>query len=557
MSMEMTANIAQPQWKLDELPTIIEQRMEERIDSVSQLNLYMQRNEADLIYGSRIIAQIEAILREVRKAGLNRDVAVATESLRPGTIPKAVQSILTSNYSRTHQKETVIALESYANFGKISLIVMVMLGIMKILSWIISNAVPFAGAADVDGDEYRDKLLEKIDAVPFIERLKITALKEAYADASKGLKDGELNNLELAILMADEVLTNMNAEDLLNKLSAALGRSPFVGMFKDYTKRRQNEQQVIHDILDTLLRTNIGCAVFSQQVCDEVYKGLPADVRKAGVNIPNEAFYRQMGRNLENFSAGLKRLEQSLKDLKMYYLSGDRTLGTNQENRISATGIVQALALLNGEIEMGLTDFASCRGAPLPTMMVKSDRGLIGYSSREFGNGFIIASAGVNSYFGSAANMEIMRQELSFTSGDSRELLACLITLVRSGITKGPADTSLDRFKVVEKQIEKVVSQLKDMSRQSRSGMNSKAWQMMEQAFRDEAQRSELYELNFGRELTTMTVMDPDRNVWDSVAFTTELIKSWTTAAGALATILKRAKNNPLVKGGKFNKLVD
>ena len=36
MSMEMTANIAQPQWKLDELPTIIEQRMEERIDSVSQ-----------------------------------------------------------------------------------------------------------------------------------------------------------------------------------------------------------------------------------------------------------------------------------------------------------------------------------------------------------------------------------------------------------------------------------------------------------------------------------------------------------------------------------------
>lgn len=58
MSMEMTANIAQPQWKLDELPTIIEQRMEERIDSVSQLNLYMQRNEADLIYGSRIIAQI-------------------------------------------------------------------------------------------------------------------------------------------------------------------------------------------------------------------------------------------------------------------------------------------------------------------------------------------------------------------------------------------------------------------------------------------------------------------------------------------------------------------
>ena len=68
MSMEMTANIAQPQWKLDELPALLEQRMEERIDSVSQLNLYMQRNEADLIYGSRLIARLNrCVLAQSRR----------------------------------------------------------------------------------------------------------------------------------------------------------------------------------------------------------------------------------------------------------------------------------------------------------------------------------------------------------------------------------------------------------------------------------------------------------------------------------------------------------
>jgi hypothetical protein len=115
MSMEMTGNATHPKWRLGEIGEVLRSRMAERIDSVNQLNLYMQRNEADLIYGSRLILQIDAILDEVRRAGLSKDVAVAVESSRPGTIPEAVRKILTSNYTRTHQKETIVALESWAN----------------------------------------------------------------------------------------------------------------------------------------------------------------------------------------------------------------------------------------------------------------------------------------------------------------------------------------------------------------------------------------------------------------------------------------------------------
>ncbi|MUY37211.1 hypothetical protein GLN57_26500, partial [Shigella flexneri 2a] len=62
----------------------------------------------------------------------------------------------------------------------------------------------------------------------------------------------------------------------------------------------------------------------------------------------------------------------------------------------------------------------------------------------------MIASIGANSFFGSTTNLEMMRQELSLSNGDYRELLACLITLARSGISDGVANTALDKYKVLE-----------------------------------------------------------------------------------------------------------
>lgn len=144
-----------------EIGEVLRSRMAERIDSVNQLNLYMQRNEADLIYGSRLILQIDAILDEVRRAGLSKDVAVAVESSRPGTIPEAVRKILTSNYTRTHQKETIVALESWANAGKVGLVVLIMTAIIKIIGWIISNGNGFAGNGEFDGEGYAEKVGEK------------------------------------------------------------------------------------------------------------------------------------------------------------------------------------------------------------------------------------------------------------------------------------------------------------------------------------------------------------------------------------------------------------
>jgi len=139
-----TVNV-HPKWRLGEIGALLKDRMEEKVDSVDQLSLYMQRNDADLVYGARLMTQIEAVIEQVKRQGLSRDQAVAVESIRPGTIPTNVQRLLTSNYSRTHQKETLVALESWAKAGRMGLIVLAITALLKVVSWIIENGKPFGG----------------------------------------------------------------------------------------------------------------------------------------------------------------------------------------------------------------------------------------------------------------------------------------------------------------------------------------------------------------------------------------------------------------------------
>ncbi|MCT7476075.1 hypothetical protein N5V81_13915 [Escherichia coli] len=117
--------------------------------------------------------------------------------------------------------------------------------------------------------------------------------EDAYIEASKGLKGRDLENLNLAIAMADEVFTNMNAEEYLNDLSSALGRSPFTELFKGYTKKRQSSQQVIHDLLDTLLQHNVTYGIYPIEG-QKAWQALLKSAREAGVRIPNLLNFQQM-----------------------------------------------------------------------------------------------------------------------------------------------------------------------------------------------------------------------------------------------------------------------
>lgn len=575
MSMEMTGNATHPKWRLGEIGEVLRSRMAERIDSVNQLNLYMQRNEADLIYGSRLILQIEAILDEVRRAGLSKDVAVAVESSRPGTIPEAVRKILTSNYTRTHQKETIVALESWANAGKVGLVVLIMTAIIKIIGWIISNGNGFAGNGEFDGEGYAEKVGEKAESFSqtentIIGQLKISAVKDAYIEASKGLKGRDLENLNLAIAMADEVFTNMNAEEYLNDLSSALGRSPFTELFKGYTKKRQSSQQVIHDLLDTLLQHNVTYGIYPIEVGMKAWQALPKSAREAGVRIPNLLNFHQMSNVASELigyfgslqSAFKAMIDPSVAEGFKNQQGATTTHNGKQVNKAAHdTALIfgQALAQLNTTMNFIISD-VSRKGfeyatAPLVVIPENKVRGLVGHDDGvDFVPGKVLVNAQASAFLGREC-LEQMRQAGTLSVGDERELLAVVVTLGKQGFTNDTAATNLNRYSALDKAVNNTIKVLEQFQKATKD--NAEYVNLISEVIMNELNQPSGLRTD-GRELSMVLFSpDGDEDLFVGLRRNLSLVRRCCGAAATLQTILNLAKRNPLVKGNNRKNMLD
>lgn len=575
MSMEMTGNATHPKWRLGEIGEVLRSRMAERIDSVNQLNLYMQRNEADLIYGSRLILQIDAILDEVRRAGLSKDVAVAVESSRPGTIPEAVRKILTSNYTRTHQKETIVALESWANAGKVGLVVLIMTAIIKIIGWIISNGNGFAGNGEFDGEGYAEKVGEKAESFSqtentIIGQLKISAVKDAYIEASKGLKGRDLENLNLAIAMADEVFTNMNAEEYLNDLSSALGRSPFTELFKGYTKKRQSSQQVIHDLLDTLLQHNVTYGIYPIEVGKKAWQALPKSAREAGVRIPNLLNFHQMSNVASELigyfgslqSAFKAMIDPSVAEGFKNQQGATTTHNGKQVNKAAHdTALIfgQALAQLNTTMNFIISD-VSRKGfeyatAPLVVIPENKVRGLVGHDDGvDFVPGKVLVNAQASAFLGREC-LEQMRQAGTLSVGDERELLAVVVTLGKQGFTNDTAATNLNRYSALDKAVNNTIKVLEQFQKATKD--NAEYVNLISEVIMNELNQPSGLRTD-GRELSMVLFSpDGDEDLFVGLRRNLSLVRRCCGAAATLQTILNLAKRNPLVKGNNRKNMLD
>lgn len=571
MSMEMTGNASHPKWRLGEIGEVLRSRMAERIDSVNQLNLYMQRNEADLIYGSRLVLQLEAILEEVRRDGLSRDVAVAVESSRPGTIPQAVRSILTSNYTKTHQKETVVALESWANAGKVGLVVLIMTAIVKIVGWIINNGSGFAGNAQPDGEAYLEKVNEKVESFSTDEntvlgQLKTTAVKDAYMEAAKGLKGRDLENLNIAVTLADDVLTNMHAEEYLNDLSSMLKRSPFIELFKNYPKKRQSQQNVIHDILDTLLQNNVTYGVYPAQTAAKAHAGLPKKVREAGVRIPNELNYKQLSNaasELVGYFGSLQKAFAEMSDPKVAAGMNENGQPRTEHNGTlvnkvahdSAAIFGQALANLNTSMNYMVSDVTkrgfgadTCPSVVMPEGMA---RGLVGHDDGvEFMPGKVIVNAQASAFLGREC-LEQLRQAGVVSIGDERELLAVVVTLGKQGFIDNTAITQLNRYSDLDKAVQQTITKVKDFEQTVKD--NAKYVTLISEVIMKELERGNGLKTG-GRELSMVFYKgQDDADFFAILRKNLGIVRRICQGAATLQTILNLAKHNPLVKGNNIS----
>ncbi|QXO09485.1 hypothetical protein pEaSNUABM11_00061 [Erwinia phage pEa_SNUABM_11] len=461
-----------PKWRLGEIGAVLKEHMAEKVDSVDQLSLYMQRNDADLIYGARLLTQIEAIIEQVKKQGINRDTVVAVESARPNTIPQSVQKLLTSNYSRSHQKEILVGLESWAKAGKMGLIVMAITALLKVISWIIENGKPFGGAGKVEASDYVEKVKERVDAVEVGGRsvlgsLNITTVKDAYLVAAKDSTNTDL--LNLSVMQMDKVLSDLKAEDFLNNLAAANGgRSPFMNQIAEYAKGgKKAENEVLFDTIDSMLSMNITSAVFDAKTSAAAYQRLPKSIQNTGMRFPTDLVYKRYAGTVKElfeyfnlmmrgFAAmDRKALLDNFQQPTGVFTKGQRSVFPSGD--IAVGLFAEGLEMLNNTT-MGIVDDAT-RGFEFdmgPAILVgpAQSKDLVGYDEgMELVNGIRLHTTQEGAYF-TKSSFQTLRDKISMTATDARGVLAALVCLRPEGYTKDANRGLLSNYSALRQQID-------------------------------------------------------------------------------------------------------
>lgn len=461
-----------PKWRLGDIGAMLKERMGEKVDSVDQLNLYMQRNDADLIYGARLLAQIEAIIGQIKSQGINRDVAVATESIRPGTIPPGVQKLLTSNFSRTHQKEALVGLESWAKAGRMGLIVLALTALLKVITWIIENGKPFGGKGDADAGEYVEKIKGKVEKVEVggrsvLSSLTTTTVKDAYLTYAKDATS--VDHFNLSVAQMDKVLADLKAEDFLNKVAAANGgRSPFMNQVQEYAKGgKKAENEVLFDTIDALLSLNVTSAVFDTKTAQTAFSRLPKTVQATGMKFPCEDAYKRYTGTVKELIqyfnimtrgfADMDRqaLLKNFRDPRGVFTKGQRSVFPSGDLAVGL--FAEGLEMLNNTA-MGIVDDAT-RGFSFdmgPAVLIgpAQSRDLVGYDEgMELANGIRLHTTQEGAYF-TKGSFQTLREKVKLTATDARGVLAALVCLQPEGYTKDANRGTLSNYTALRQQID-------------------------------------------------------------------------------------------------------
>lgn len=183
-------------WKLNDINSVLKRIEDTTIDSDTTLMEFIDTLDADQRFGRKLLLELEGVISTLRSAGMNREVAVAAERFKPNVVGEEIKMFLTDNYGEPGRWDTVVALESFASTARVGLIVMLVMAILKIVGWMISNGKPLSGAGYADAGEYEKSVAEKVDAfnedpsddkkLLLIDKYKIAAIKDAVIEISKG-----------------------------------------------------------------------------------------------------------------------------------------------------------------------------------------------------------------------------------------------------------------------------------------------------------------------------------------------------------------------------------
>lgn len=568
-----------PQWRLGEMGNLLQEHMNHKINSLDQLNLYMQRNDADLLYGSRILAQIDAILDDVRRNGISRDLAVAVESTRPGTIPKNVQKILTSNYTGTHQRETVAALESWKEAGRMGLIILVLTAILKIVSWIVESGKGYKGntnaktAAD-KVEDYKAKTDEKWQAAAeappptpksvktddwkreydsLASTLTCASVKAAYLDASKKLSSRGLAQLTAAAMRYDTLIKNANAGDYVDTVTAVSGRNP-ISPLLDEVASGEKGAGTVGALVAELLRMNVSEGIFTPQAAAKAYSLLPDEMRKAGVKIPNEAVFRMMANRAPELNNFFKTAGQAFDSLSAVMSQKKADLKWKDTDiRKPGSDFADAMRFLNDYLAtiIPVVKGGKFSAETSPTVALIGNNaadGLIGYDEpTEFVGNAILVCAQYGAYLNSSF-VASFTERRGLNDDDAGDVLQALVVMA-SGLSTNTGVTNFNAYSKMESEVKTLIDRIQSWEK-SMSGNRegAAAIQAIGESLLAVMMEERSDSLNMGRELSA-DYKDRDGDFWQGLRKNLNYIRRICMGTVGMQNIITKSQNNPFVKG--------
>lgn len=537
-SMTMVGGLVAPapQWRLGEMGQLLHDHLNTKIESLDQLTLYLQRNDADMLYGGRLLAQLDAILDDVRQNGISRDLAVAVESSRPGTIPANVRKVLTSNYTRTHQKETLVALESWREAGKLGLVILVVVAIMKMLSWILGSSSGYAGSG---------ALSEKSADIPaFQEKAKETTQKVAaklppkektnFLGVAEGLKSGSVlaaynavydktsdkmkisRQLDVAALKLDAAMRRVEGSIMIDAISSLRKKSVFEDLFQGYVDgdKEVSPNSVIEDAVSVMLGTlHLGDAVFTNVGAKKITAFIPENIRKRGVRAPSENMFEVVNNRFMELNYYFGNLLAGFRRLRKLDMSNINDVNWNMH--IVGPEMGEAIREMNEFMSTVIPDVSrsGVQVDTVPTMAMTEaqSRTMIGYGEPiEFLADKVLVVGGYESFLNSAS-FNIIRQEMSLSDSDSQSLLGavCQMAVVKN-ISRNTRVTEMAGYQKLEKAVSVLINELEAFSKDAQRNRQGDAINVISRGVMKVIVEENPNSLNVGREMSMEYMDNPD-----------------------------------------------
>lgn len=467
-----TGLVSNPRYRLGELGELARQQAQIDVNSTQEVVDFLKKTDLVANHNLKVLEALEDVIAEIRNYGMNTDTFIAVESIRPGTIPQAVRNVLTSNYSRTHREETVVALESYAQVGKYGILLLLVGAVIKILSWIVGNASAAAGGSGSEGDDYKSDAEGRVEGAELgdnsiLESLKSSSVRDAYVTVFPQAKDDKSKKaLNDVAAILDARVHDVQGENYFNDLSAAAtgGKSFFGPILKKAADGDISQREATLELITQIVATGAPSAIFNDRAAQSAWAVLPKGAKECGVRYATGSLFKRYANNLNNLNGDADKLTKTIEKVVSNLLSN--AASDEREAANLALDFVQEVSTISAVVFSMLER----DGSGNPTMStelssvgfrIKPDfaKKLIGYTEATGTTGSYEFRYVTSSAFMCTELLTDLVKDSGISDTDHPALLRSLVMLGPSELESNPR-TDIEKYSALQKRFQSLYDQI-------------------------------------------------------------------------------------------------